>query len=440
MPDQPTIDNAPELPRRGPPPIENIERNDPFGLRVLSFRRYSVRHMSLLLCATGLSAAVTVHSLATGEWTIAALAASAFAITALTMFLMARMALRRVFVERWIRRLGMGDFEYTVHPWSDDELSKVCVALETLRRSAVAAMQLDEVRRLSDELQQKNQDLETTLEQLHRTQDQIVSRRKLAELGELSAGVAHELSNPLQFVRNFSQANQALIREMGESVTPLLKHADAEDATDINETIETIEQNSERILRNIERATRVVESMTSMSSNLERHFQETDLNQLVEYQAGITVSTMASMMPDGEFPVGVSYRLHPSKPVINGIPEDLARVVSNIVKNGVQAVMSRRAQEPENYQAEVVVATDVSPEMDTIISVTDNGVGIEDDVMPLIFNPFYTTRPPNEGTGLGLSSCHDIVREHGGSIEVETRPGHGTTFKIRLPAGPSRCS
>ena len=433
MPDQPTVENAPELPRRGPPPIENIERNDPFGLRVLSFRRYSVRHMSLLLCATGLSAAVTAHSIATGEWTIAALAAAAFAITALTMFLMARMALRRVFVERWIRRLGMGDFEYTVRPWSDDELSKVCVALETLRRSAVAAMQLDEVRRLSDELQQKNKDLETALEQLHRTQDQIVSRRKLAELGELSAGVAHELSNPLQFVRSFSQANQALIQEMGESVPPLLRHADEQDAADIAEAIETIDENSERILRNVDRATRILSSMMSMSSNLERHFQDTDLNQLVEYQAGITISTVESMTPDGEFPVEVSYRLHPSKPVVNGIPEDLARVVSNIVKNGVQATMSRREQESADYVPEVVVATDVSPEQDAVISITDNGVGIEDDVMPLIFNPFFTTRPPNEGTGLGLSSCHDIVREHGGSIEVETRPGYGTTFKIRLP-------
>ncbi len=433
MPDQPTIENAPELPRRGPPPIENIERNDPFGLRVLSFRRYSVRHMSLLLCATGLSAAVTAHSLATGEWTIAALAAAAFAITALTMFLMARMALRRVFVERWIRRLGMGDFEYTVRPWSDDELSKVCVALETLRRSAVAAMQLDEVRRLSDELQQKNADLETALEQLHRTQDQIVSRRKLAELGELSAGVAHELSNPLQFVRSFSQANQALIQEMGESVPPLLKHADEPDAADIAEAIETIDENSERIIRNVDRATRILSSMMSMSSNLDRHFQDTYLNQLVEYQVGITISTIESMAPDGEFPVEVSYRLHPSNPVVNGIPEDLARVVSNIVKNGVQAAMSRREQESEDYVPEVVVATDVSAEQDTVISITDNGVGIEDDVMPLIFNPFFTTRPPNEGTGLGLSSCHDIVREHGGSIEVETRPGYGTTFKIRLP-------
>ena len=434
MPDQPTIEDAPELPRRGPPPIENIERNDPFGLRVLSFRRYSVRHMSLLLCATGLSAAVTAHSLTTGEWTIAALAAAAFAITALTMFLMARMALRRVFVERWIRRLGMGDFEYTVRPWSDDELSKVCVALETLRRSAVAAMQLDEVRRLSGELQQKNEDLETTLEQLHRTQDQIVSRRKLAELGELSAGVAHELSNPLQFVRSFSQANQALIQEMGESLAPLLRHADEPDAADITEAIETIDENSERILRNLDRATQILSSMMSMSSNLERHFQDTDLNQLVEYQVGITVSTVESMAPDGEFPVEVSCQLHPSKPVVNGIPEDLARVVSNIVKNGVQATMSRREQASEDYVPEVVVATDVSPEQVTVISITDNGVGIEDDVMPLIFNPFFTTRPPNEGTGLGLSSCHDIVREHGGSIEVETRPGYGTTFKIRLPA------
>ena len=172
----------------------------------------------------------------------------------------------------------------------------------------------------------------------------------------------------------------------------------------------------------------------SMSSNLERHFQETDLNQLVEYQAGITMSTIASMAPDGEFPVEVSYRLHPSNPVVNGIPEDLARVVSNMVKNGVQAAMSRRDQEQEDYVPEVVVATDVSPDQDVVISITDNGVGIEDDVMPLIFNPFYTTRPPNEGTGLGLSSCHDIVREHGGAIEVATRPGEGTTFTVRLPS------
>ena len=114
---QPPIDDAPELPRHGPPPnTDHIERNDPFGLRIISFRRYSVRHMSMLLLATLLSASVAAYSAVTQEWIIAALAGAALAITATVMVLMIRMALKRVFVERWIRRLGMGDFEYTVRP------------------------------------------------------------------------------------------------------------------------------------------------------------------------------------------------------------------------------------------------------------------------------------------------------------------------------------
>ena len=178
------------------------ERNDPFGLSKFSIRRYSVQHILLLFSVIGLLIATNVQAVLHGNVTLVVLAATTLALTLAKAGIVLYAGIRTVAVEIWIRRLGMGDFEYRIEPKGNDEVSKACLALETLRQSSIRAMQLDLVQKLSDEL--------------WKSQDRIISQQKLAELGELSAGVAHEIRNPLQLIRNFDTASEDIAIQIKE--------------------------------------------------------------------------------------------------------------------------------------------------------------------------------------------------------------------------------
>ena len=169
----------------GPKPIldQTHDRNDPFGLSKFSIRRYSVQHILLLFSVIGLLIATNVQAVLHGNVTLMVLAATTLALTLVKTGVVLYAGIRTVAVEIWIRRLGMDDFEYRIEPKGNDEVSKACLALETLRQSSIRAMQLDLVQKLSDELQEKNATLEDTLDELRKTQDRIISQQKLAELG-----------------------------------------------------------------------------------------------------------------------------------------------------------------------------------------------------------------------------------------------------------------
>ena len=404
------------------------EANDPFGLRRYSLRRYSVRHMLMLLTLCMLLAVLTGYTGMMGLWLGLGLSAVAFFLVLTVFALMVRTTKRRVVVEQWIRRLGAGDFEHSVPARGNDELSKCCVALETLRLKAIEAMQLNRVRTLSEEIQAKNSELEAALATVDRTQDQIVARRKLAEMGELSAGVAHEMSNPISLAKNFAEASVELHRELD-------KGREAMEEWEILETLLDLAQNNERVLHHLARAASVVEGMLTLSGG-GGDFEETDINHLAEYYGGVVYQSMVERDP-AVLQVRVDYRLSPDSTAMV-VPEDMARVIANLVRNAVEAVMRRSAADPDLDPA-VFVGVAVCEET-CAITVADNGVGISESIRGQIFNPFFTTKPPNEGTGLGLAVCNDIVREHGGELDVETEPGAGTTMTVRVPTRPGESS
>ena len=195
---------------------EQPESNDPFGMSKYSIRRYSVQHFLLMFSVLCLTAAINVQAVLIGHAVLIILAATAMVAALAMAGLIVLIGVRSVAIEIWIRRLGMGDFEYRVEPWGQDEISKTCLALETLRQNSIRAMRLDTVQRLSDELREKNDELEQALAGLRQSQDRIISQQKLAELGELSSGVAHEMRNPLQFIRNFASASKDIAAELEE--------------------------------------------------------------------------------------------------------------------------------------------------------------------------------------------------------------------------------
>ena len=245
------------------------EANDPFGMSKYSIRRYSVQHILLLFSVLCLLAAINVQSVLSGHVALTVTAAIALFLALAMTGLVVIVGLRTVAIEVWIRRLGMGDFEYRVEPWGQDEVSKTCLALETLRLNSIRAMQLDTVRRLSDELHEKNEELERTLEELHHSQDQIISQQKLAELGELSSGVAHEMRNPLQFIRNFAVLSEDIAVELKE----MIESPGEIDREEAEELIEVLADNMERVVHNSDRANGIVSAMLTLDRGTGGGFQ-----------------------------------------------------------------------------------------------------------------------------------------------------------------------
>ncbi len=407
------------------------DANDPFGLSKFSIRRYSIQQGLLLLSIIALLAATNVQAVLYGNLTLTVLAGATLAVTLALTALILYVGTRAVAVEIWIRRLGMGDFDYKIEPRGNDEVSKACEALETLRQSSIRALRLDLVQKLSDELQQKNAALEDTLDELRKTQDRIVSQQKLAELGELSAGVAHEIRNPLQFIRNFAKSSETIAREIGEAS----QQPDGGDSEAVREDIDDLVENMGRIVRHSDRADRIIMDMLALGRRGSGAFETVDLNRLLADQVTLAHQAVQAQMPG--FSAIVRQELDPDMGDVVAVQEDLARVFANLVTNACHAMADRAGAADERYRPELRIESRRTPE-GAEIAVRDNGLGMAPEVMSEIFNPFFTTKEGAWNTGLGLSLSHDIIREHGGEIIPASEPGEYTIMTVRLPLDPAR--
>ena len=327
------------------------ERNDPFGLSKFSIRRYSVQHILLLFSVIGLLVAANVLTALHGNAVLMVLAATTLALTLAKAALVLYAGIRTVAVEIWIRRLGMGDFEYRIEPRGNDEVSKACLALETLRQSSIRAMQLDLVQELSDELQEKNATLEQTLDELRKTQDRIISQQKLAELGELSAGVAHEIRNPLQFIRNFATASGDIASQIRE----VPEQPEDGDLETMDELTNDLVENMNRIVMHSDRADRIIADLLAMGRRGEGNFGTVDLNQLLAKQASLAYQAAQAQAPG--FTAAVRQEFDPNLGEIVAVQEDLARVFTNLVTNACHAVAERARVSGDEYEPELRIGS-----------------------------------------------------------------------------------
>ena len=329
------------------------------------------------------------------------------------------------------RRMSKGDLEVQVEIEGNDELTDMAGALEVFRQHAVEVQRLNLVEKLADEVQAKNAELEDTLDNLRRTQQQVVKQEKLASLGALTAGIAHEIRNPLNFVNNFAALSSELIEELREELK-MEDNGDGElDREFISEILDDLDTNVIKVNEHGSRANRIVEGMLAHSRDEAGELESVEINVLVQEYAKLAYHGIRGT--DSSFNVDMVYEFDSNAGEVEAIARDLSRVFLNIVTNACHATHARRTEEGEpGYQPAVTIRTE-GRKNEVSIAVHDNGTGIPQHVLDRIFDPFFTTKSGTQGTGLGLSISHEIVQEHGGKIEVDTVPGEFTEFKITLP-------
>jgi two-component system NtrC family sensor kinase len=312
-----------------------------------------------------------------------------------------------------VRCIQMGAEDYLMKPF------------DPVLLSARIGASLDK-KRLRDEERRRAEELQQLLDQLRRTQDQLLVQENLASLGALTAGIAHEIRNPLNFINNFASASKELVAEIRE----LLPDPDVRNVTPL---FAQLEQCVEKIEEHGKRADRIVRGMLMHSRGKSGDPETVDLENLLSDAVNLAYHALRSQ--DRRFNLRIQKNFDAETGAIRAVPQDISRVFLNILNNAFYAVWERKKMEGDAFQPEVVIATrNLGDSVE--IRVRDNGPGIPPEVLVKIFNPFFTTKPAGAGTGLGLSLSHEIVvRGHNGTIRAESDHCMSTEFIVTLPRG-----
>jgi signal transduction histidine kinase len=310
-----------------------------------------------------------------------------------------------------------------VRPFTTQQIELV----ETFADQAVIAI---ENVRLFESVEARTRELAASLENLRTTQDRLIQTQKLASLGQLTAGIAHEIKNPLNFVNNFSGVSAELIDELREAFKDV--SLNEKRRSEITELMDTLRGNLEKVMQHGKRADTIVKNMLLHSRQGSGEHRLVDINTLVE--ESLNLAYHGARAEKQGFNITLERSFDPAAGQADVFPQDITRVLLNLISNGFYAATKRKAQADSDGYEPTLVASTRSLGDRVEIRVRDNGTGIPPEVKEKIFNPFFTTKPAGEGTGLGLSISHDvIVKQHGGTIEVDTQSGEFTEIRVILP-------
>ena len=318
---------------------------------------------------------------------------------------------------------AIGLYRREVKPFSDRQIELV----KAFADQAVIAI---ENVRLFERVEARTRELAASLERLRNTQDRLVQTQKLASLGQLTAGIAHEIKNPLNFVNNFSGVSAELIDELQEALKDV--NLNEKRRKEINELTNMLRGNLDKVVQHGKRADAIVKNMLLHSREGSGEHRLVDINALVE--ESLNLAYHGARAEKQGFNITLERSFDPTTGEADVFPQDITRALLNLILNGFYAATKRKAEaNGGDYEPTLSAATkNLGDRVE--IRIRDNGTGIPPEVKEKIFNPFFTTKPAGEGTGLGLSISHDvIVKQHGGSIEVETRRGEFTEIRVILP-------
>ena len=307
-------------------------------------------------------------------------------------------------------------------PFSDKQIELV----ETFAHQAVIAI---ENVRLFKSVEDRTRELAASLENLRTTQDRLVQTQKLASLGQLTAGIAHEIKNPLNFVNNFSGVSSELIDELQDTLKSI--SIDDKRRLEITELMDTLRGNLDKVVQHGRRANSIVKNMLLHSREGSGDHRVVDINALVD--ESLNLAYHGARAEKQGFNITLQRSFDPKAGEADLFPQEITRALLNFISNGFYAASKRCAETNDGHEP-ILAATTKNLGDRVEIAIRDNGTGIPPDVKEKMFNPFFTTKPAGEGTGLGLSISHDIiVKQHGGSIEIDTQPGAFTEIRVILP-------
>ena len=299
--------------------------------------------------------------------------------------------------------------------------------LQTFADQSVVAIQNA---RLFESVETRTRELAKSLGDLRTAQDRLVQTEKLASLGQLTAGIAHEIKNPLNFVNNFSAVSVELIDELREALGGA--HLDSKLRAEISEIADTLQGNLDKVVQHGKRADLIVKNMLLHSRQGSGEHRPVDINALVD--ESLNLAYHGARAEKQGFTITLERSFDPAAGEVDVFPQEITRALLNMISNGFYAATKRKAEaNGGDYEPTLAAATkNLGDRVE--IRIRDNGTGIPPEAKEKLFSPFFTTKPAGEGTGLGLSISHDIiVKQHGGSIEVDTQPGEFTEFRIILP-------
>ena len=354
----------------------------------------------------------------------------------LAFFFIGPLIRRLTYLSNKMKQMSKGQLKEEVQVQGADEVKDMAEALEIFRRHALEAQRVNLVEKLAEEVQKKNQTLEQTIKDLNTTRNQLVIQEKLASLGQLTSGIAHEIKNPLNFINNFSKLSKELIHELKEELNKektLIAESSSSNVqikketwTFIEELLTDIQSNMEKISSHGERANDIIKGMLEHSRGKSGRQELVDINKAMDTYSNLAFHSQRSL--DSSFNAVFEKDYDKSLQPISAVPQDISRIILNIITNACDAV-----QEKPHHQNNVIQLKTRKEGDQAKIIIRDNGSGIPEHIKEKIFNPFFTTKATGQGTGLGLSLVHDIVTKHGGTLTVQSQEGEFTEFTVSLP-------
>lgn len=340
-------------------------------------------------------------------------------------------------IETYISAGGFFAFIWAVTMWFNhrkeikERKLEQLIAREKERQYLIAQERKNELERMVQqrtfEINRQKEELQETLDHLRSTQEQLVQQEKLASLGQLTAGIAHEIKNPLNFINNFSELSADFLQEIEEEIE---KFPDSSEKENIQDLLKDVKSNLGKIRHHGQRADNIVKSMLMHSRGEKGEIKPSDLNAIIREYSNLAFHGMrANKNPIN---VDIQLELDESLPMIDLNAEDFSRVILNLAKNAFDAMRDKINSVGSDYKAKLIFRTNVLKNK-IIFEVEDNGPGVPEEIKDKLLMPFFTTKKGTEGTGLGLSITQDIVKSHGGSLEIESKVNSFTRFKITLP-------